>query len=77
MASVRGALSFPAAAKNVGQLSDPRGGAARQDVFVAADVEEPLGCGREQKARSAYRKAKKLGRGQKRREKLKNKNSVC
>ena len=59
LASVQGDLGFPAASKQMRRLFVPRGGAGRQDVLVAANIDLSSEAGTDFEAWVAYREAKK------------------
>ena len=65
MASAQGNFGGPAVAMRMRRFFGTRGGAARQDVLVAADMDAPSAEGANYRAGSAHRKAKK-GVGNKR-----------
>ena len=68
LASSQKNLRFVDVAANTRRLFGSRGGAARQDVLVTEDVDEPLGGDGNREACVANKKGKKQEVGQKRRE---------
>ena len=65
LVSTRGNIGFPVVAKEMRRLAGPRGGAARHDVLITADVDVSSEEGRHYAAWVAYRTAekKKGGKG--------------
>ena len=59
LASNQRDVNFPTAAYQMRRLFGPRGGAAREDVCVAADMNWPSGTESDRASRLAHRKAKK------------------
>ena len=58
LAGAQGNVGFPAVAEQLRRLFGPRGGAAHQDVFVAADIDLSSEEETDFDAWAAYRKAK-------------------
>ena len=59
LAGIQGKIKFSASAEQMQRLFGARGGAARQNVLVAAETDSSLKEGGDRAAWSAYRKAKK------------------
>ena len=68
LASSQKSLTFMGVAASMRRLFGSRGGAIRQNVLITQDVEGPFGRESDQGARATYKKAKKQGVGQKRRD---------
>ena len=62
LASVQGDTTFPVVAKQMRRIFGPCGGAARQDVLVAADMDAASEEGTDFEASTAYGKAKNRGK---------------
>ena len=59
LASTQKSPAFTEVTMATQRFFGPGGGAARQDVLAAADVDEPFGSDEDQEACAAYRKAEK------------------
>ena len=70
LASCREGLKFEDASANMRRLFGSRGGGSRQDALSTAEAVEPRASDEDLDASAAYRKAKKLGAGKKKKDAL-------